>query len=196
MKQNITNNNNAACKLVSQLAAEKKKTFIALGLIAVMVFMWVRVLGKKTAASAQASANLSEAAAEQANTEPKISFIELPKVKGRNDTLSRDFFAANNWQGFSGNSGNLTSVEEVGTSKNGSEGIIRRIAEKLNLEAILSGENPQAFINDKLLSVGGKLFVKDGKNKYECEVVGIEQTRVFIRCGKAKITLKLKESTI
>lgn len=196
MKQNITNNNNGTNRLIGQLAAEKKKTIIALGLIAVMVFMWVRVLGKKTTAGAKASAKLPGATTNQSNPQLKVSFIKLPKVKGRNDILTRDFFAANNWQGFSGNSGNLTSVEEVGTSKNGSEGIIRRIAEKLKLEAILSGENPQAFINDKLLSVGDKLFVKDGTNKYECEVVGIGQTKVCIRCGKAKITLKLTESSI
>ena len=84
----------------------------------------------------------------------------------------------------------------MGVSKNGSEGGIRRVAEKLKLEAILLGENPQVFINDKLLSTGDKLFVKDGPNTYECEVVGIEQTKVFVRCGRAKITLKLTESSI
>ena len=88
MKQNITNNGNAANRLISKLAAEKKKTIIALGLIAVMVFMWVRVLGKKTAASAQASPRLPEAAANQPNSQSKMSFIELPKIQGRNDILT------------------------------------------------------------------------------------------------------------
>jgi hypothetical protein len=53
------------------------------------------------------------------------------------------------------------------------------------------GKNPQAFINGKLLSRGNKLLIGDGAMTYECEVVGIEENAVFMRCGKSQITLKL-----
>ena len=192
MKNIMRNSVSGASRLFSRLAAEKKKAVIALCLIGLMVFMWARVLGRKTLQTAKAAVTTQDA--ERTNSKSKISFIELPKVKGRNDGLSRDFFAVDNWQGFT-RSGNLTGVGEVSVvSKGGSEEVIRRVAEKLKLEAIGMGKTPQAFINDKLLSVGDKLPVKDVDDIYECEVVGIEENEVFIRCREAEITLKLTQT--
>ena len=65
-----------------------------------MVFMWVRVLGKKGPQSANAAVTAQEVTEGQTNSELKISFIELPKVEGRNDVLIRDFFAVGNWRDF------------------------------------------------------------------------------------------------
>jgi hypothetical protein len=181
---------------MSQLGAKKKKTVAALCLIAVMVLMWVRVFAKKTPPSAEASlmaqaANLNSSAA---NPQVRISFIELPKVGGRNDVLTRDFFAANSWQGFLRSGEALTGVKEGNVSKDGSEELVRRIADKLKLQAIgVVGENPQAFINNKVLSVGDKLLVTDGVSAYECEVVGIEEDTVFVKFGEAEIQLRLAQ---
>ena len=199
MRQDPKNSGNGTNKLFSQLAAEKKKTIMALCLIAVMAFMWVKVLGKKTPESAEAAltAQKMNPNTSASNSELKISFIELPKVKGRNDGLTRDFFAADGWQNFirDGEGENLAGVEEVSiVSKNGLKKAARRVAEKLKLETIVLGENPQVFINDKLLSVGDKLLVRDGLNTYECEVIGIERNTVFMKCGEAEITLKLMQA--
>jgi hypothetical protein len=176
---------------MSQLAAEKKKTVMALCLIAVMVLMWLRVFGRKTPQSAEAAlmtqrANLNILGSD---SELKISFIELPKVEGRNDVLTGDFFAADGWQNF------MSGGEVNVVLKDGSQEVVTRVAEKLKLEAIGLGENPQAFINNKLLSVGDKLLVRDGVNTCECEVVGIEESTVFIRCGEAEIKLKLTQAS-
>ena len=191
MKQNLKNNGNGANRLFSQLAAEKKKTICALCLIAVMVLMWARLLGKKKLEGAEAAV-MSQGVnfKGESNSELKISFIELPKVKGRNDVLTRDFFASGSWQDFT-----EEGTKEVNVvSRDGSEEVVRRVAEKLKLEAIWSGENPQAFINDKLLTVGDKMIVDDGISKYECEVTGIEKNKVLMRCGEAEITLKLMQA--
>jgi hypothetical protein len=172
---------------MSQFAAQKKKTVMALCLIALMVFMWVKMLGGKTPQSAGAAqmAQGANLVGSGSNSELKISFVELPKVKGRNDVLARDFFAAGGWRDFVGDG-------EVGVvSRDGSEEVSTRVAEKLKLEAIGLGENPQAFINGKLLAVGDKLLVRDGVNMRECEVVGIGESTVVIRCGEAEIKLKL-----
>jgi len=199
MKQNMKNRVNSPNMLFSQLAAEKKKSITALCLIAVMGFMWVRVLGRKTPETAEAAMMLEEAAGGQLNSELKISFIELPNVEGRNDVLTRDFFAADGWQSFlrDGEGENLTGYEKVNiVSRDDREGVARQVAGKLKLEAIGLGENHQAFINGKLLSVGDKLPVSDGVNTYECEVIGIEESTVFIRCGQAEITLKLTQRSV
>jgi hypothetical protein len=167
---------------MSQLGAEKKKTVAALCLITLMVLMWVRVFAKKTPPSAKASlmvqaANLNSSAA---NPQVRISFIELPKVRGRNDVLTRDFFAANGWQRLL--SEGPLGVKEVSVSEDDNEQLVRRIANKLRLEAIgVVGENPQAWINDKPLSIGDKLLVRDGVSAYECEVVGIEEDALFVK---------------
>jgi hypothetical protein len=158
-----------------------------------MVFMWVKVFVGKTPQSAEGAlmaqgANLSVPVAD---SQLKISLIELPKVNGRNDVLTRDFFAVNDWADFVRDGEGLTGVGEVGVLKDGNEELAKRLAKKLRLEAIGLGENPQAFINDKLLSVGDKFLVGDGVNAYECEVAGIEENTVSVRCGEVEIQLKL-----
>ena len=185
MKANLKNTGSAVKRFLSRAGAEKKKTLIAFCLISVMVFMWARVLGKKTSDGPR-SAKAAHGAA-------KVSFVELPKARGRNDRLTRDCFASNGWKDFLRSSGQSNSgrVQEVNiVSKGGSEEVARRIAEKLRLEAIVLGESPQAFINDKLLKVGDRLPVKDGLNTYQCEVVGMTKNTVFVRCGKAEINSK------
>jgi hypothetical protein len=178
---------------MSRLAAEKTKSITAICLIAVMAFMWVRVLGGKApqgavAASAQDAAHY----ASESDSDLRISFTELPMVEGRNDVLTRDFFTVDDWQNFLTGRKNLISIEETdAVSKDNAEEAVRRIAEKLKLEAIGLGENPQAFINDKLLSVGDKLSVRDGGNTYECIVTGIEENKVSVKFGEAEFTLKL-----
>ena len=81
-------------------------------------------------------------------------------------------------------------------STGGLKGVAKRIEENLRLEAIDLGESPQAFINDKLLSVGDKLLVRDGDNTYECEIVEIEGETVFVKYGGVKITLKLAQTSV
>jgi hypothetical protein len=198
MKQNLKNGGSGGNRIFSRLAAEKKKTVIAVCLITVMVFMWVKVLGRKGPQSANAAVMAQEVTEGQMNSELKISFMELPKVEGRNDVLTRDFFAVGNWRDFMrGGEGKSGGIEEVSVvSRNGGEEIVRRVAEKLKLEAIVLGKNPLAIINDKRLSVGDKLFVRDGTNTYECEVAEIEENMVSIRCGETEVTLRLTQTSI
>jgi hypothetical protein len=197
MKRNFANIRGEPNRLFAQLMAEKKKTAVALCLITVMALMWARVLGKKTAEGAEALVKIEQLNAEalnaSVNSKPKRSSAQLPKVKSRNDTLTRDFFVSNGWQDFAkGSQGRGSAIKEVSVvSKEGSEEVVRRVAGKLNLQAILSAENPQVFINDKMLSVGGKLVIREGVDTFECEVVDIQENKVCIRFEDARITLKL-----
>ena len=61
----------------------------------------------------------------------------------------------------------------------------------MKLEAIVSSDDPLAFINDKVLRAGDKLFVGNGIESYECEVVEIKENIVVIRCRESMITLKM-----
>ncbi|NIP24234.1 MAG: hypothetical protein GWN67_02585 [Phycisphaerae bacterium] len=196
MEQNVKKTVNGANKLVSRLAAEKKKTVTAVCLIALMILMWARVLGKKspeTADASQRQENVNQDGS-GSNVELNVSFIELPKIPGRNDVLTRDFFAANGWRNFNREQENYGNKEVSVFSEDGNEDIVRRVAQRLRVEAIVKDGNPQAFINGKLLSVGDKFLVRNGGVKYECEVVGIEENVVVIKCGQAEIKLKVMKA--
>jgi len=195
MKLNVANTANTTNRLLARLTAERKKTVLAFCLIAVMAFMWVKVLSRKAPDAAEATLmTQQENLNDQANSQLKISFIELPKVSGRNDVITRDFFDSDGWQGFIKNreGKNLVGNEEVSVvSKDSNKEVLINIAEKLKLEAIELGENPRAFINRRLLSVGDKFHLKEGLDSYECEVVRIEQNLVLLRCSEVEITLRL-----
>ncbi len=194
MRDNLKIKDNGVNRIIGRLAAEKKKSVMALCLIALMVFMWVKVLCNKTPQNTEAALVAQRGPAEQSTSGSKISFIELPNVEGRNDVLTRDFFTVDNWQKFfvGGEGENSNDVEKMNVSSGGnSEEAVRQVAKKLKLEAISLDGVPKAFINNKLLSVGDKLLIGDGVNTYECEVIGIEENMVFMRCGVAEIQLKL-----
>ena len=184
------NNLSAMDRFVGRFAAEKKKTVFALCLIAVMGSMWLKVLTGRGPKSASASYTAVDSTAEGQEQQLKISYIELPRVEGRNDELSRDFFRLSKWRDLL--AGNPTTAQEVDViSEDASEEFGKQIAQKLKLEAIELGAAPRAFINGKLVGVGEKLFVGGKANKYECKVIEIEENKVIIRCRKAQITLKL-----
>lgn len=189
------NRNNGAKRLVGNIVFQKKKTVLAVCLIMVMVFMWVRVLLRKAPLAEGAIASEQINGKIKSKQLLKVSFIELPIVVGRNDIITRDFFASSNWKNFDGKK-SVVSIEEVNVSPGDAmENVIGKIAQKLTLEAIWISESPKAYINDKVLSIGDRLLIEDGINNYECEVTEIEDNMVVIRCGKAEIKLRIKEIT-
>lgn len=188
MEPNNTNSGNSLNRLAGHLAADKKKTVIAVCLIAVMAFMWLRVLSGKSPQAADAALLAQQAAQVQSEPELKVSFIELPNIQGRNDVLTRDFFVL-------GDKGFDTGAGANVVSGNDSEEKMRQVADKLRLEAIVLGENPQAFINDQLLRSGDKLTVTVGVNTYECQIVEIEEDMVLIKCEEAELELKLTRAS-
>ena len=180
------------------MGADRKKVGIALLLVAVMVLMWVRVLlrgGPKTA-QAGSAVGLSASRADAGDNELKVAFIELPKVKGRNDMLVRDFFRSNRWRDFGKGGASNSSVSEVNVAAHsGQAAMIRRVAANLKLQAILIGEKRQAFVNDRVLHSGEQFLLKIGEDTYECEVVSIDEDKVVIGCGKSQVVLKLSQQS-
>ena len=196
MKQNARNNSRGVNRFFSHLAAEKKKAVLALCLISLMAFMWIKVLTKTSPQAAKAELIAELIMETQSEPALEISFIELPRVAGRNDMVTRDFFASDGWQNFVGGRGHKSvAVEQIDiVSETDDQEVIRRkVADNLKLEAIVSSEVPLAFINDKILRAGDKLFVGDGIESYECEVVEIKENMVVIRCREALITLKMTQ---
>jgi hypothetical protein len=196
MRQKAKHNSGESRWLYSRLVAEKKRTVMALCLVAVMVFMWVRVLTKKAPKAADAALVTNQTSIDdESEVELNISYVQLPKVAGRDDVVTRDFFASKGWRAFVDAQGrNSAGGGEVNiVSKGGSEELIRAVAEKLKLEAIGLGMSPHALINNEMLSVGDKILIHDVVGVYECEVVEIREDAVVIRGQEAEITLKLTQ---
>ncbi|UCC96805.1 MAG: hypothetical protein JSW66_13275 [Phycisphaerales bacterium] len=190
------NGNHGSCFtgwLLGRFAAEKKKAITTACLVIVMVFMWIKVLTRNTpevAGAVPPTGLLNVEGSSEAAV--KVSFLELPDEPGRNNVITRDFFASDGWRHFVGGRRKFADIEEVNVlSQNGSEEVIRKVAEKLRLEAIVVSKNPLTFINNKVLSVGDRMLISDGNDKYECEVAAIEENTVKIKCREAEITLKL-----
>lgn len=199
MRQKTINNSGLARGLMGQLAAEKKKAVTTLCLIIVMAFLWLRVLTKNAPQASQASSIAGQLnSQDQTGQELNISFVELPKVEGRNDVITQDFFTSNGWRCFGNGLKEKAVIEEVNiVSKNGNEEVIRRVAEKLKLEAtVVLGTNPRAYINDRVVSVGDKVLIRDGNDTYECEVIEIKENTVVIQCRGAEVTLKLTQASM
>lgn len=183
---NLNGSSNMASRLFDQFAAEKKKSIMTLCLIGVMAFMWIRVLSKKGPKTAKSSPLTEVTAEENLDPQVKISFVELPVVDGRNDVLGNDFFVIQPGGFGSGNPENIISGGDL-------TGHISAIVGKLMLQAIDMGEQPLAFINDKLLGIGEKLFVRNGNDIFECEVIKIEKKKVIVKCEETEILLKLPQ---
>jgi hypothetical protein len=197
MKRHTENNTNGLSRLISQLMADRKKTVFALSLIALMLFMWVRVFIKKGPATAAAAPGGTVTSGQQENskTPMKVTFVELPEVQGRNDCVSRDFFDSQNWDEFLNNSVSLSGVKEVNMVSGSNLQEIKRVADKLKLESIWMGSEALAYINNKPLKVADKLPIREGGKTYEFEVVSIVQNEVVIRCEGAQVSLKLSQIT-
>jgi hypothetical protein len=199
MRRKTKNSSNGEANKILSALVDKKKAVLAAGLVAVMAFMWIRLLRKDAPQSAQANATMQQTSASsqgQPASPSKISFVELPKVPGRHDVIARDFFAPGDWwksiKGIGGQ--NRTGAEEVRVvSAKGDREVTNLLAARLKLEAIVKDKNLQAFINGKLLSVGDKLLIREGVRTLDCEVVQIEQNQVAIRCGQSQVTLKLSQ---
>ena len=196
MRRNPKNNGQHSSRIFNHLVAEKKKVVLALSLIVLMLVMWIRVLTKTSPKTTEAGI-IAELIEKQNQIEPeiKVSFVELPQVEGRNDLITRDFFDSNGWQTFVGGDGSKSvGVEDINiVSKDNDQEVIRKVAENLKLEAIVSSKDPLAFINDKVMRAGDKLFVSDGIDTYECEVVEIKENTVLMKCRESQITLKMTQ---
>ena len=78
MRNRLRNHNNGTKRLVSQIRAEKKKIVLAVSLVTVMAFMWIRVFFKKTPAAASAVEMEQTNPASESKQVMNVSFIELP----------------------------------------------------------------------------------------------------------------------
>jgi len=171
-----------------QRLKQNKKAVFAAALITVMVVLWAKALTGNGPQKAKAASAQIEAPAKDKILE--ITYMELPQQAGRNDLLTKDFFEPC-WTGFVKEGQDSESSDMSVLS--GDDKTALRISGLMKLQAISRNNNnqPEAFINESLLKVGDKLTVNDNGEKYECDVVSIEEKQVEINFEGTKISLKM-----
>jgi len=168
--------------LAARASAEKSKLLIAIALISVMAFMWIKVFaGKSTVANAAAG---TVATAQKVVAHRTITYVALPIVAGRNDTLKRNVFSRS---GLGSNA--IANSADVGMHKAN----IAKIRKTIKLDAIITGESPVAFIDSKLVSVGSELPLKCAGQLYEFVVTEITETTALLSWEDFNITLRMAQ---
>ena len=196
MKSAIRKKGRSSKRRLGRARAGKKKIVVALCLIAIMVLMWVRVLLKNKPAGADAAPPAQSSGDTQAPArKPKVSFIDLPIIPGRNDRITRDFFDSQRWKYFGKSQEDLNPSGSGQVAATSEDPMIARLAQTLKLGAIVFGERRQVMVNGELISEADTFTIKDGSQHYECEVVRILEGAVEIRCGDSTVKLQLVQTT-
>jgi len=203
MKPQTAKNTGKVNSIAARFAMQKRKAIVAACLIGLMIFMWVRVFTKSSSASRTHTSSTAHAGVlnDQSKQQIKIRYVELPVIKGRNDDLRRDFFALKEWEQFikdDADGGNLSRIEQVNVIAGDDEQgrrrkDILRLVKELTLDAIALGRIPVAFINDTIVSVGGKLHLKEKNKLYELDVIEINENEVVLRYEDVRIELKMPQ---
>ena len=195
MKLNSINVNGVS-DLLRRSPFRRPKVIAATLLVTVMAGMWIKVIVNNRAAKNEAAAVAHAAVQEQAEgakmqQQVKISLIPLPVVPGRNDAITRNVFTAERWNSFPGAN---TAAGQNGSIPTYDDDFIDKIAQSISLEAVIAGPNPEAFIGNKLVSVGQTLPVRYNDKTYELTVAQINENKVVLMWGDVSVVLKMSQS--
>ena len=170
-----------------------RKTVLAIGLVLLMIFMWIRVfLNKgKSVGSVKGSIVAPQINNITADKEAKLIRKELEFIPGRHDVLSHDMFADKKC---SMEKTSTVTVETDTVDLEVQKSTIADLAGGLKLDAIIldpRNVRNQVFINGKLLMVGNILKVDHEGEDYDLTVVDIFQNKVELRCKGLKVSVKM-----
>ena len=176
-------------------------------LLVVMAILWGRVLLKGTggpaAANAQDQEYIENLISDMAPEALEIKAVELPMLPGRNDRVSNNLFSSENWTAFELNHNQDDSKGGVKVDGTGHatelthRSRLERIAGRLKLEAVIcdAQNRPfQAFVDDKILSVGSTLTVQEGPDQYVLMLEEISEKEVSFSWNEMSVVLKMAET--
>jgi hypothetical protein len=176
-------------------------------LLVVMAILWGRVLLKGTggpaAANAQDQESIQDTISDMASKAVEIEAVELPMLLGRNDRVSNNLFSSENWTAFELNHNQDDSKGGVKVDGTGHatelthRSRLERIAGRLKLEAVIcdAQNRPfQAFVDDKILSVGSTLTVQEGPDQYVLMLEEINEKEVSFSWNEMSVVLKMAET--
>lgn len=180
------------------------KVMAMIALLAVMAILWGRVLLKGKGGPAAASAQDQTSVQAVVPDSPlQIEAVKLPVLPGRNDRVSNNLFGSENWTAFELNQNQNNSNGGVKVSAAADSAELRyragleRIAGRLKLEAVICDANNrpfQAFVDDKILSVGSTLTVQEGPDQFVLMLEKISEKEVAFSWNEMSVVLKMAET--
>ena len=173
------------------------KTVLAIILVIMLVFMWMRIFINKGKNVDEAAAAMEQLHAQQENndtTDFNLVYVELPFEKGRHDAIENDLFVPKDFY-------EKQKPSEVKTNTGNDKGRISKnqvsaILRHLDVGAIIKrNDSPgyKAFINGNLLKDGEILSVKFGGNSFELKVLEILSDEVIFDCNETIISFKMSQ---
>lgn len=173
-----------------------RKGVIAIGLILVMVFMWVRLLmsGESGPDKADGGPIPPESLPVAVQSATVFSRIELPVIAGRNDDISHEMFTKDGWKGTEDGKVTVETNNAADLALKSQETRIRKLAGSLHLGAIIDGggaKGYKAFIDGELISVGSRLAVRQEGRTYVFTVVNVLKDRVILKWKEFTIAIKM-----
>ena len=178
-------------------SAEKKKAIVAVCLVVVMGFMWLRVITKKSGSVQSVQASGLGRGSEKDVGGIRLSYVKLPEIEGRTDVLSRDFFAVNDWSSFDGFGGlKDRSAQMIGGAETEQTEKIKNAAKELSVGVIVLGQRPHVYIEGELLSAGQSLSFKHRNESYEFKVLKIFENKIELQCDGIAVVKKLIQFSI
>ena len=200
MNQKNTTKNNKPAPVGLQNISPKMMAMVVL--LSVMALLWGRVLlkgsGGPAAANAQDQADIQQTISD---SPLQIEAIQLPVLPGRNDRVSNDLFSGENWTAFGLNQNTPNGGVKVGAAGDSVElahrASLERIAGRLKLEGVVcdAQNRPfQAFVDDKILSVGSTLTVQEGPDQFVLMLEEISEKKVVFSWNEMSVVLKMAET--
>jgi hypothetical protein len=192
-------NNSKNGPVAGRLQNISGKNLAAVALISVMAILWGRVLlsGKSgPAAAAAQELNTPETVKTPPAAPLRMSPVELDRLQGRHDTLSGDMFCNDFWSAFKADEKLLETPALEQTQEDRHRANLEKIVRAFKLEAIIrdaDGMPSQAFVNDKILTVGSVLTVKEGPEQYALVLMKISDNEVLFDWNDIAVTKKMTE---
>jgi hypothetical protein len=184
--------NDPVNKLIRQLTADKKKLGVMLGLLAVGLLLWGRLLLKEVPRTATATPKATATAAASSSpapaSDPTPQFDEpaVTVVVDLASTLTRDVFAldtAGYPEAKNGEESSVPAKPEIDTpDKAYRVARATEVSRGLTLEGVILSDEPSVIINGQLLQEGQQI---EGLTVYRIEnrKVVLEMDGVYIRLG-------------
>lgn len=166
-----------------ELRCDKRRAGLILGLLAVGMLLWGRLLLKevpRTASADDTPAWLTEAATEKVKAEPVTPTLTLDRPGKPGDLFRLDLSR------FPQIEENEKKLIEAKSGQEITEDILRmsvaKAAEGLRLQSVTQGEVPAAFINGQLIRVGGRI---EGFTLLHCgeRIATLEKQGIQVRLG-------------
>lgn len=173
-------------QLYRVMLADKKKAGLVLGLLAVGLLLWGRLLLKQVPRTATADPNQKQSAVDASQKRSTITQTEKVVELALSENFGRDLFSFHP-EGYT----RLTDVpitesgtddSDVTAQKQARIEAVRIAARRLSLQSVVQGEQPRAFINGQLIAPGQTVegfLLKQVTDRYAV----LEMNGVEIRLG-------------